>query len=159
MHAELVPARFKHFFLTMGTLKRSPPKQLPIPTGRAIKPDAMPDPIAILYSFSTMRADRLVIGDKHEWHDHGKIKNNADKCNGQRDRLGQLCFRKHMTRHDCAAHKKQKHTIANDRQNTELAQLPSECRLIKRHQTCRPFISEELTDKRHGGLVRANEPP
>ena len=91
----------------------------------------MPNPIALLDSLPAMRADRLVIGDKYEWHDHGKMKDKADKYNGQRDRLGQLCFRKHMTRRDCAAHEKQKHAIANDRQNAELAQLPSECRLIK----------------------------
>ena len=133
MHTELVPARIKHFFPTMGALERSPPKQLPIPTGRAIKSDAMPDPMAILYSFPTVRACRLVIGSKQEWHDHGKNKNKTDKSNGHGDRCWLHHSFKRRTRHDHADHDKQKHDITDDCQNAKLPELPPKCELIYQH--------------------------
>ena len=112
--------------MTMRTLHGPTKKQLPIPPSRAIKTNAVRNPIPFLDALSAIRAFRLVVRAQEERHSHRKRKNQPDNAYRQRDWNGQAFRLDHHRRYHHTNDDKHQQDITNNGQDSKLTQLPPE---------------------------------
>ena len=102
-------------------------EQAPIAPSRTVASNAMPKPIAILDSFSTMRTNRLLVRSPNEGAGQDKHKDKANNSHGNDSWNWERRLLKRRSGHEHANKNEKQQSIPDNGQDAKLKQLSLKC--------------------------------